>query len=1280
MTTESTMSRYWKAKGALVLLMYSMWFCLEAPGQTAVPQATSSISTGLTHPVSPAWGNLTASAITTNGDWLVQDFSNGALYEFPADGSPMITLLATGSLGGYQDPGFAIDSNNTLYLEGNWANCVLRLPYDPTTKTWPDLASVNTAVSPNNATQNCPSALTIIGGNYPYQYWPADLNSRYVQPKGMVTDSNNNLIVGTYDSGDSWIGLFPITVSSGVATAGQIQIFLQHASGYTMSVAIDKWNNIYFTENQSSSGDFPHPLPGVLMIPAGTMDLQTDTGLIRVDPNLPDVTAVTADPQGNLYVSDGAKGVVMIPAATSAGTLPQTANSVFLTSDAAQGNVSIDWTRQILYVPTTTTQSNGQADVAKVRLGRLDLGSSAVGTATPATAVNYAFNGSVAPASFAIEEAGGAADFSVVSGGTCSTSTTYAAGDNCTVDVQVNPLSAGSVSAKLVMLDNTPNVLATTSLHAIGLGSAVSISPAAESAIGSGFKTPSQVAVDASGNSYVADGGIGEVLMYAKGSTNATVGVSIGTGLTAPTGVAVDGAGDVFIGDSGNVIEVPYGSTGLNAAGQVTIKTGLGSNLKLAADGVGNLFVADPSNGRVVKLGLAGATSGGLLSPEQDITGFTAPAAIAVDASNNAYVVDNQNLIELQEPLGTQTTVVTSLGAATGLAFDPSGALYATISGGTVRIPNVGGVLTQSAQTTIAASVTNPTAIAIDKSGNVTIADQGAENLHLVSVNGSLSFGTVSSATPEDVLLQNIGNSSLTVTGFSSSDTQDFSVTGCTSAVTVGDTCDATVTLTPGPGVQGAISSTITVQGNLSNAPVAINATGTGTALATPGSATISVASSANVISVPVTVTVAAAAGGAAPTGTVVITVDGANPTSATLSGGTVTVTLTAITAGSHTFAVKYVGDRTYASATASTTATVAKAAVTFTIPSLPTYILSTGGASPTNETQFQSYLYNLVVTINGAAGLPPSTPYPSAVSLTSSLGSCGTTLGTPAAGEATFQPGCLPISTNNNSPNELTPQTVTIVYPGDSNYLAATATMTTAGGPLTFNELRNPSVSLSPNPGSLTLSNGTGAIQLSVSSLLGYGVSTNPAFPSSLGNQALNNYTLPVSFACQGLPAYSSCSFSGGNYTDQAGVLHPDEFVIDTDPSKPVSVSVTINTNISTMASDHISRSPITFAVLFGFGLIGLVARRRFKDLRLLSLACVITLAGATLGLASCSSNNFSTEPSTPVTPSGKYAVSITAQQVGSVVVTGTNGSPLTVYGIFNQVSIPYTLQVTVQ
>jgi hypothetical protein len=139
---------------------------------------------------------------------------------------------------------------------------------------------------------------------------------------------------------------------------------------------------------------------------------------------------------------------------------------------------------------------------------------------------------------------------------------------------------------------------------------------------------------------------------------------------------------------------------------------------------------------------------------------------------------------------------------------------------------------------------------------------------------------------------------------------------------------------------------------------------------------------------------------------------------------------------------------------------------------------------------------------------------------------------------------------------------------------------------------------------------------------------------------------------------------------------------MVDTDPSKPVSINVTINTNVSLSASNRVEHSPIAFALLFGIGLIGLASRRRLSGHRLLlTLTCCILLSGATLGLSSCSSNSATaTNSNSTTTPSGSYTVSITAQQVGSITVLGNTGTPITLYGNLNQVSLPYTLEVTVQ
>jgi hypothetical protein len=47
--------------------------------------------------------------------------------------------------------------------------------------------------------------------------------------------------------------------------------------------------------------------------------------------------------------------------------------------------------------------------------------------------------------------------------------------------------------------------------------------------------------------------------------------------------------------------------------------------------------------------------------------------------------------------------------------------------------------------------------------------------------------------------------------------------------------------------------------------------------------------------------------------------------------------------------------------------------------------------------------------------------------------------------------------------------------------------------------------------------------------------------------------------------------------------------------------------------------------------------------------------------------------------TPAGTYAVTVTAEQVGSQVITLPTG-PITIYGSQNQVSLPFTLSVTVK
>jgi hypothetical protein len=419
----------------------------------------------------------------------------------------------------------------------------------------------------------------------------------------------------------------------------------------------------------------------------------------------------------------------------------------------------------------------------------------------------------------------------------------------------------------------------------------------------------------------------------------------------------------------------------------------------------------------------------------------------------------------------------------------------------------------------------------------------------------------------------------------------------------------------------------------------------------------------------------------------VVISVDGVAQPAAALTNGTVVVTLAGFTAGNHTFSATYSGDRVFGTSTGTVTAGVGKGTVVMTLPAPPPYSLSTLDGAEPYDSSLVSYYTNYQVTVTGANGLMPTgvVAFLQGTSVQCSVNQSPDPLGTnlsastkvPGSGQVTWNPGCLAISTNSNAPNEVTQQVISsVTYTGDANY------QSTTGGPLTFEELRQPSVAISPNPGAVTVTSGTGSVTLNVTSVLGYGVSTNPAYPSSTPTLSLNNYTLPVGFACQGLPARATCTFTGGNYTDVNGVLHPDEVIVDTDPAKPVSIKVTVNTNVSagTTTSKNSQPAPFQFAAMFGLGLIGLVfGRKSGVKGRVLMLLCLVIVSGALMGTTACSTKILGSSPIL-TTPAGSYAVIVTAQQVGSMTVIGTKGNPVLLYGSLNQMSLPYTLNVTVQ
>jgi hypothetical protein len=271
------------------------------------------------------------------------------------------------------------------------------------------------------------------------------------------------------------------------------------------------------------------------------------------------------------------------------------------------------------------------------------------------------------------------------------------------------------------------------------------------------------------------------------------------------------------------------------------------------------------------------------------------------------------------------------------------------------------------------------------------------------------------------------------------------------------------------------------------------------------------------------------------------------------------------------------------------------------------------------------------------------------------------------ADGTAPFPTNCLNINTSNNQiPNVTTSYTITPMYTGntDPNYGPV------MGTPFTVIAIRNPSVTISSNPGSLIVAAGSATTAtLTLTSLLGYGVTGVSG--------TLNNYSLPVELGCDALPAHATCSFSYPNPDPS------DANAVDVTPTAPGQVVMTINTNVPVgTTTAALRRNPTAFAAMFGFSLLGLAFGRK-KTLRasLSRVICLPLFCGTVVCLSSCSTANITPNP-VLTTPKGTYTITVTAKQTGSITVPNptTGGAPLPVYGNGNQMSIPFAMMVTVQ
>jgi sugar lactone lactonase YvrE len=312
---------------------------------------------------------------------------------------------------------------------------------------------------------------------------------------------------------------------------------------------------------------------------------------------------------------------------------------------------------------------------------------------------------------------------------------------------------------------------------------------------------PSGVAVDASGNLFIADSGGNRIRKMTPDGVISTVagtgnpGFSGDGGLAAsallnyPTGVGVDAAGNLFIADANNfrVRKVAPAGTISTVAGnggsQFAGDNGLATSARLfnpndvAMDAAGNLFIADSGNNRIRKVtpdGVISTVAGNGTSGFSGDSGFAIsaelndPNRVAVDASGNLFIADTgNNRIRKVTPNGVISTVAGNgmrgftgdglmaisarLNGPNGVAVDAAGNLFiADTFNYLIRKVTPGGIISTVAGrggngfsgdggSATSALLNYPTGVGVDAAGNLFIADSGNNRIRKVTPAGIIS-------------------------------------------------------------------------------------------------------------------------------------------------------------------------------------------------------------------------------------------------------------------------------------------------------------------------------------------------------------------------------------------------------------------------------------------------------------------------------------------------------------------------------------------------------------
>jgi sugar lactone lactonase YvrE len=238
---------------------------------------------------------------------------------------------------------------------------------------------------------------------------------------------------------------------------------------------------------------------------------------------------------------------------------------------------------------------------------------------------------------------------------------------------------------------------------------------------GSCFKPPPALA----DNLYVSTGNIYEF------DSSGNESLFANSGLNYPLGLALDGSGNLYVANAGNNTIEEFNSSGV---GSVFATSGLDYPVGLAFDSSGNLYVANAGNNTIEEFNSNG--TGSVFATAS--SGLDLPGGLAFDSSGNLYVA-NENTVEEFNTNGVGSVFATAASGINnpyGLAFY-DGNLYVA-NGGSADILKIKPDGTSSVFTSTNL-VSEPIGLTFDSSGNLYVGNNGDADILKVNSSGNVS-------------------------------------------------------------------------------------------------------------------------------------------------------------------------------------------------------------------------------------------------------------------------------------------------------------------------------------------------------------------------------------------------------------------------------------------------------------------------------------------------------------------------------------------------------------